>query len=289
MRTTRTWAFATSSALLGSALLICCGTDEGLGPNDTPRGDLIGGERNSNEAGLGSGAQTSGGEPAGSGGTLGGSGGATAGSGGTTTSVAGQTGDGGATPSAGGAGGAGGVGEVLELCARISQKTIHAQDVSREYAKNAYAHCDSYWIIRLAVDDGEGLAQYRNDLAAWSYSFWGCGAEPATTFGLVYGTPAISAGDAKLLIDTYIEAAKFDLDMSPGEVTEMRSALERLSRLVVVDDSTAPSRPNSHPDCAGAGGAGAGGASSEGGAGGAGGADGTPNPDPGSAGHGGVP
>jgi hypothetical protein len=240
----------------------------------------MGGEANSPDAGQGAGARTSGGAPAGGAGSA---------EGGTPTQPNGNAGDGGSPAPVGTGGGAGAAGapsdvaEMLELCARISMKTIHAQDVSREYAKAAYGHCDTHWILRTAVDAGPGLAQYRNDLAAWSYAFWGCGADPVTTFGLVYGTPPLSEGDAHQLIDMYLETAKADLGMSPGEVEDMRAALERLSQLVVTDASAAPSQPGSNPRCAAAGGSGGEAGMSNGGAGGA------LVEDSGSAGHGGAP
>lgn len=267
MQPTRACVLVSCAALLSSALLICCGSDEALGPNTTPRGDLIGGERNSNEAG-----QPSSGATAGTGGTSGNGG--TAGS----LSLGGDVshvpigGEGGSLAQVGG-GGSGPEGdpeEMLELCGRLEQKTQRSRADAIAFAKAAYADCDVYWIQRLPIDAGKKLDDFYNDLSVWNYNFWGCGTTPVTTFGLVYETPAISAGDAQKLIDFYVAAVDADVTLSPLEEKEMREALARLSKLVITDSSLEPSKPGSNPKEAchpstdgGAGGGGAGGAGSE--------------------------
>jgi hypothetical protein len=153
--------------------------------------------------------------------------------------------------------------------------------------------CDTYWIQRLPVDAGNSAyAAFLNALVAWNKAFWGCSDAGVDNFGLVYGTPPLSAGDAKRLIDLYIRAvdetlsaSEDALPLSPGEKTEMREALERLSALVVTDPSLEPSKPTSRPSCQGGGGGGG-----MGGEGGYAGQDpGSAGHDPGSAGHGGAP
>ena len=285
MHPTRAWVLVSGAALWSSVLLICCGTDEALGPNDTPKGDLIGGEWSSADAGKGgAGARPS----AGSGGmlTLGGS----------TSGPRGGAGEGGTLTSEGGMGPVtlGGEGggdaeppeEQLSFCPRLDAQTKRVGDAGRAYVENAYADCDTYWIIREVIDSGnDQYRDFRNALNPWSYNLWGCSdATPVTKFGLVWKSPQISAGDARRLIDIYVAAVDEHAALSPGEEAELRAALLRLSEQSVVNESLEPSQPGSNPKCQGAGGAGG-----AGGAEGAGDTGGAPTEPIGPAGQGGEP
>lgn len=158
---------------------------------------------------------------------------------------------------AAGAGGVGSVGEQLPLCARLSLQTTRATEQSRAFATAAYFDCRVSWVVPV----GPNLDEYRQQLTIWNLEFWGCQGLPVTTFGLVWGTPQLSAGDASALIDTYLtatDAAKAALELSPGEYKEMKSALERLAEPYITNDSTEPSKPACDAGSGGAGGVAAG-------------------------------
>ena len=242
MLLSRAWALVTGAVLSSSTLLICCGTDEAIGPNDTPKGDLVGGEPNFSEAG-----QSSGGAPgsvAGNGGNAGNSGTLNIPIGGDGQQLPGGGADG---LGGGGVGGATPVGgdEMLELCARLNMKVERARAVAIAFNKAAYGDCDMYWTQRLAVDAGE-RDDFLNALATWSYNLWGCGVVPVSNFPLIYGEPPISAGDAQRLIEIYVRAVDDNVELSPGEDTELRAALGRLSLTLVDDPSLEPSKPGSN-------------------------------------------
>ena len=94
----------------------------------------------------------------------------------------------------------------------------------------------------------------------WNLQLWGCQGQPVGDFGLVYRTPPLSAGDANLLIELYLTAATAELDLRPSELDDMRGALERLSKPLIVSDSSEPSASVCPTGAGGAGGAGAAGA-----------------------------
>lgn len=233
------------AALLGSSLLVCCGDDEGTsGLRQLPAGG---------EAGA---TTPQGGEAAG--GTL---------SHGGSTSSAGErpAGDGGVTtqggaPSLGGApiGNEGGQpivgpgGEELDFCPRLTSYSQHALNVEEAFVLAAYQDCR----VTQLVPRNPELIELRNDLIIWNRHFWGCDGLPVDNFGLVWGTPALSQGDAGILIELYLAKAKADLALSPLEHSQMQAALERLAKPLIVDASTEPS----HSACAmgGAGGEGGG-------------------------------
>ncbi len=78
---------------------------------------------------------------------------------------------------------------------------------------------------------------FLNQLQTWSMAFWGCTKTSVQTFALVYGAPALSAGDANALIEKYMTVAKAELSLSPAEANEMQAALERLSQQAIADPS----------------------------------------------------
>lgn len=259
MQATRLWVLACLS-VLGSALLASCGEDEGASGTAAGTGGAHAGAPTT--LGGGDSAGPAGG--ANSSGTLGGGGmtetsGASAGTGG-----GGEAGGGG-VPGGGGHGPDRPTGEQLGLCARIAGKVPHADAQSRAFAKATFGDCRVRWLVPL----GTQLDEYRQQLVVWSLEFWGCQGRPVETFGLVYGTPALSAGDARILNQHYLATAEAELDLSPGEYVQMQTALERLANPLITSASSEPSQSV----CTGGAG-GAGGADGAGGAAGASGADG---------------
>jgi hypothetical protein len=251
------------SALVGSTLLICCGSDEdddqGMTPNVAGAAGFVthqGGDSSGGRASPSGGAhdQPNGGSPASAGG-----------------------GAGAVELSNGGGGGGPDLpfgGEQLELCARLTGLSSHSLLLSNAYLASAFTDCR----VSALMPRRAPLGTFRSELNVFNLTFWGCQGAPVETFGLVYMTPPLSAGDAAILIDMYLQAAQAELKLSPLEATEMRAALERLAKRVVVDPSLEPSSSICDQGSGGAGGAGgAGGDTSEttagaGGAGGLGGA-----------------
>jgi hypothetical protein len=122
------------------------------------------------------------------------------------------------------------------------------------------------------------LADLVNQLVSFSYNLWGCERTlPVDEFGLVLGTPALSQGDVNVLIEHYLAAAQKTLDLSLEERQTMQAALVRLSKPLIADAATEPSKSACSVGAGGAGGVGgadAGGAAAGGAA--TGGAGGTP-------------
>jgi hypothetical protein len=175
-----------------------------------------------------------------------------------------------------GAGGEGGAvighnGEQLDICVRLAQAPLNATAVDMAYTKAVTLDCRVKWVM----PRGQDLPVFQNQVLRFNYAFWGCPQwAPVETFGLVFGTPALSQGDVDLLIDHYLTAAQDTLDLSPLERETMQAALVRLSRPLIMDASLEPSQSRCLVNLGGAGGAGgadAGGADT-GGAAGAGGA-----------------
>ena len=147
------------------------------------------------------------------------------------------------------------LGEQLELCARLSTKTTRAFRQSRAFAAAIYKDCRITWIV---PRDPE-LDSYRQQLTIWDLEFWGCQGDPVQDFGLVWGRPELSRGDVTLLVDAYMaanDAPEAELQLSPAEHREMKSALERLAAPYVTSESNEPSRPSCVTGAGGAGGAG---------------------------------
>ena len=246
MQATRLWRLA-CLLVLGSAATASCGKDEAASPSITPGGgEAGGGERSS------AGATSTAGEDSG---PLGGNASSTAGStstmggalpaGGTATGSAGATtagaaGVGGELSSAGngGSGSSTPPGEQLVLCTRLTNRVNHAVAQGKAFATAAYADCRVRWIVPLKPD----LDEYRQQLVIWDLEFWGCQGNPVTNFGLVWGTPALSAGDASILIELYLTAANAELELSTDERTEMKAALDRLAEPLISSPSEDPSQ-----------------------------------------------
>ena len=196
----------------------------------------------------------------------------------------GGTGSAGTANTPGGEGGGppdGPISEELTLCDRLTKLTENSRLTTLAFEKLAYADCRIKWLNRLYIDEHE-RDTYLNDLIPWNLQFWGCQSSPVDDFPLVWGTPAISQGDADIVIDHYLEAATEQLQLTKNEQGEMRAALERLATTIVVSESTQPSQPACDAPNTG----GAGGMDGGGGIDGLGGANGTAGAD--SAGQGGV-
>lgn len=252
MQATRLWRLA-CLLVLGSATLASCGKDEGTSHSVTPQGGASG-------ASAGTPPTSTAGEPSGA---VGGNGGTTAGSstGGSTTNVGGDAGAGAQSPTGmggdGGALGSGGsgatppTGEQLGLCARITGRVGHADAQSRAFATAVFTDCRIKWIVPLKPD----LDEYRQQLVVWDLEFWGCQGSPVDDFGLVWGTPALSAGDAKLLIEHYLTTVNTELQLSTDERVEMKAALDRLAEQLISSPSEEPSQSSCVDNTGGAGGA----------------------------------
>lgn len=167
-------------------------------------------------------------------------------------------------------GGAGNDGEQLELCARLANGVQDADKATSYYSSALFSDCRVSWLL----PRGQGLATLVNQLKRFNYQFWGCPQTPPVyTFALVLGTPALSQGDADLLIDHYLAAAQSAVDLTVIERQTMQAALTRLSKPLIVDPSPEPSQPACETGGAGgAGGAAGAGGASVGGSAGAGGA-----------------
>lgn len=184
-------------------------------------------------------------------------GGAAPGSGGTSDLVGGE---GGSTAGAGAVGGEGGGGassgddgEQLQICARLANGADDAFTVQSEYTSAFYEDCRVRWLF----PSGQAFLDLANQLRRFSFQFWGCPGTPRVyTFALVSGTPALSQGDANLLIDHYLVAAQAAVDLTSLERQDMQAALARLSKPLIVDPSLEPSKPACATGEAGSGGAG---------------------------------
>lgn len=192
------------------------------------------------------------------------SGGSTTGASGTNTGGDGAAGAGGHAPlGVAGAAGAGGVlggggsgpnspgGEQLVLCIRITNQVPRADIQARAFAKAIFADCRIKWVVPL----GEDLDEYRQQLVIWNLEFWGCQGKAVSDFGLVYGTPALSAGDASLLIEHYLTTVDAEVQLSTDERSEMKAALDRLAEQLISSPSEEPSQSSCVTNTGGAAGA----------------------------------
>lgn len=250
-----------SLGVLGAALLLSCGTDEGTSPDGHP-GD--GGNDDTSPAGMGN-QSTSGGTHGGgtsSGGTSAGK--SMGGDGAGNLNLAGMAG-GVSDAGAGGMPPMPSVGEQLDVCDRLTNLVAHADAVSRAYSKAAYADCRVKWVVPLVNSQ---LVEYKNRLVTWSLELWGCQGAPVTELALAYHQPELSKGDATIIIQHYLDVVDDELDLSPAEHATMKAALERLAAPLIVSASEEPSQAKCPVDM-GTGGAGGAGPEPMGGAAGA--------------------
>jgi hypothetical protein len=195
--------------------------------------------------------------------------------GGTGTSEAGgaQGGTGGAGAVGGEAGGGASSaddGEQLQICVRLANGADEALTVQRDYTSALYEDCRVRWLF----PSGQAYIDLVNQVRRFNFQFWGCPATPRVyAFALVSGTPALSQGDANLLIDHYLVTAQAALDLTAGERKDMQAALARLSKPLIVDSSLAPSKPACATGGTGSGGSAGTAGVDAGGSGGASGAD----------------
>lgn len=228
------FAFTLSTAL-------GCGDDEELDVEDSGVGSLGGG---------GSG---------GNGGTSGGTGG----SGGTADSATGATGGtvggGGAGGSAGSAGSAGSGGSAgddagdecepsgtsyqFNWCPALispNQAPATSTQIVPFYFGQIHADCR----ISAFVDTHPELAQFANELTAFTLQLWGCQGSGVTTFGLAQtGYPDASfttftAADAELLIEIYVTRTKEVLSLGPTNQKLLEDTLHCLAKDMITDPST---------------------------------------------------
>lgn len=251
MQATRLWRLA-CLLVLGSAALASCGKDEATTHPNTPQGGANGGASAGTRATPVAGDDSG---PLGNGGASGGStttGGST--TGGSSTNVGGDgtagahanngtMGDAGAggVLGAGGSGANSPPGEQLVLCTRITSKVPHADAQARAFAKAVFGDCRIKWVVPL----GPNLDEYRQQLVVWNLEFWGCQGKPVSDFGLVYGMPALSAGDADLLVELYLATVDAELQLSSEEKSVMKAALDRLAKPLI----SSPSADPSHSSC----------------------------------------
>jgi hypothetical protein len=265
MQATRFRLLARGLALFTIAFASCADREDAVGD---PGGDA--GEFNCPACAGRGGEGGEGGEGSSSGGTqsVQSTAGTTAAGAGGTSAGAGNTpgGEGGGPPD-------GPLLEELSLCDRLTQVAAKNLKTSKMFELGVYTDCRVDWLARLYVDINK-RDDYLNDLLTWNQKFWGCQELPVGDFLLVWGTPALSQGDAKIVIDYYVSAAIEHLELTPKEEQEMREALERLSTLVVTSSSLEPSKPSCADPNGGAGGQGGSAGVDAGGAGGTGG--GTP-------------
>ncbi|MDF3066849.1 MAG: hypothetical protein K0R38_2450 [Polyangiaceae bacterium] len=243
---------AACAALLGSSLVISCGDDEIIVQRGGNAGE--GGDRGV--------VIPRGGEASG-GGTTAGAAGAPPSEGGTRNLTGGSAGQ----PSAGQGGEAGAapvpsLGEELSFCPRLTGLSKLSLAVEEAYIGVAIVDCRIAWVVPRRQD----LIDMRNELITWNRRFWGCEGLPVTTFPLVWGTPALSQGDATIAMELYLAASKKELALSRVEYEEMEAALARLAKPLVQDPSTDPSKPSCNPS-GGGGEGGVGGGGTGGGAG----------------------
>ncbi len=250
MQATRFWVTTHCVLLLGSGALLCCGQDEGTAGPPASAGAASGGADEpvggrSTEPTIG--GKGTGGSPsaqAGTSATQAGHGGVADVLGGASNAGAAASGDGGAGPL---------IAEELTLCDRLTQRTTHAFNAARAYDHAVYDDCATRWVTNLYLAD-KARDAFLNDLQSWNLAFWGCNDTPVQSFALIYGTAALSAGDANALIEKYMTVAKAELLLSPGEAEEMQAALERLSQQDIADPSLEPSGSLCDMGSAGAGG-----------------------------------
>jgi hypothetical protein len=199
-----------------------CGEDELLGTR---------GMNDGSAAGMG--ALGSGGRPDGSAGRPFDGGGGSSATGGS----AGQSGTGGGGGDAGDASNgclAAGSEYKLDVCLRLTRPLDIVATLVPAYFGSVHNDCR---VARL-VDEHPNLAEFGNALTHWSLDLWGCRENGATTFGLVDEVTALTAADARVLIDRYLAVATLRLSLSTAEEADMRRALGCLANLAITDPST---------------------------------------------------
>jgi hypothetical protein len=237
-----------------------CGGEGGSGDGAGVGGNTVSASGSSMQPNGGAGAAANGGDAPGGTGTseAGGAQGGTAGAG----AVGGEAG--------GGASSADDDGEQLQICVRLANGADEALTVQRDYTSALYEDCRVRWLF----PSGQAYIDLVNQVRRFNFQFWGCPATPRVfAFALVSGTPALSQGDANLLIDHYLVAAQPALDLTAGERKDMQAALARLSKPLIVDSSLDPSKPACATGGTGSGGSAGTGGVDAGGSGGASGAD----------------
>jgi hypothetical protein len=206
-------------------------------------------------------------------GGAGGSGGgrASGGKGGTGAGATGGSETTGAVAGEGGVGltGSGGTGgnpppDRLSVCVRLDDPTDLAIDNSLAFERAVIADCHVNWVTSLYYDSSRGFderPEFLSQLLEFDLALWGCRTHAPEDFDLLYTPAPLSRADAAALIDAYVGVATEELDLSAGEIAELRGVLERLSAGLLLDpdpgDFTASRcAPEGDGGAAGAGGAG---------------------------------
>jgi hypothetical protein len=148
------------------------------------------------------------------------------------------------------AAGAGGVSAGLHICVRLDSPTKLSFEVTKLYELKVYDDCRINWVsgLYLAIDE---RVEFLNNLVAWNMALWGCSTPAPTDFRLIHVSTELTTADAALLVNHYLDAAQQKLSMGAAEISEMRSALEKLSAPLTI-----ASTKFSHPNCVNNGGAG---------------------------------
>lgn len=218
---------ALSGLLVAATLAAACGEDEALGIDGT-------GGSSAGTAGASGTAGSSGGSAGtGGGGGSGGAGGSNGGSGGAggSSAAAGQAGDAGADA---GACLPAGAEYKLDFCQTIDQPITKTTQIVPPYFGKLHADCR----VAKLVDEHPALFEFGNDLTTFTLALWGCEAIGVTTFGLIDIVTEISAADAALLIEYYVDLTAVTLSLAPSQIAELENALRCLSQGVVTNPST---------------------------------------------------
>jgi hypothetical protein len=181
----------------------------------------------------GTGADSAG-EPAtgGRGGSRGGNGSG----GGGTNGVAGENGGEAGTDGPGG-GGAGGTPGGPVICDRFGEIVADrlADRVVVAFERAYFSDCRLSWFSTLYLTGGH-REQFLNQVRHLTLDLWRCQAMAPTKFGLIYTEVPLSAAEARVLIDLYVNASRVEAGLGPSEAAGVQKELESLAAPLIDTD-----------------------------------------------------
>jgi hypothetical protein len=122
----------------------------------------------------------------------------------------------------------------LDWCATIPNPTPTTTNIVPKYFGKVHNNCN----VAKLVDDHPALFLFGDALTEFTLQIWGCKPDGVDTFGLIDGITELTAADAALLIDLYVEQTVLILQLGPTKEKQLHDALTCLAKSAITNPST---------------------------------------------------
>ncbi len=93
--------------------------------------------------------------------------------------------------------------------------------------------------ISKLVDEHPSLASFGDALTQFNLELWGCSGDGVSDFALMDGATELSAADAAILVELYVERMTLVLQLPPSYEKELATTLTCLAESAITNPSTA--------------------------------------------------